>query len=129
MTVRASRLADHGRAQHVGVHERERVHQGPVDVRLRGEVDDRVDLTGKPVHQLPVTDVAMKEAIAGLALELREVGGIAGVGQLVEGPELGVGALAPEQADEIAADESGGSGHEQPGEPATHVISGNAVQS
>ena len=55
----------------------------------------------------------LDEAVAGLPLEFREIGQVAGVGELVQNPGLRARSLFPKQADEIGPDESGPPGDQQ----------------
>ena len=129
MPVFARRLAQHRGASDVGLDEGERIHQRPVDVSLRGEVDDGVRLGRKRVDQVHVADVAMDESITGPALELDQVGEVAGIRELVEHGYLDVRPRAAEVAYEIRADETGGARDEEPLQRAAHLIGGPAVQS
>ena len=100
-------------AQDVGAQERLRVDDGAVDVRLGGEVDDRVHSFGCPADRLAVADVAVYEPVARVAFDGPEIVGIAGIGELVQIDDLdrlvpGASALRVKQApDEVGADEAG----------------------
>ena len=99
-------------AEDVGLDERPRLHQRAVDVSLRREVHDVVGLRHQLTDERSVADVAVHEAIAGVVLDVAEVVGIAGVGELVEVDDAGVGVLAEEAEDEVAADEAAAAGDE-----------------
>ncbi len=75
------------RAQDVGQHEVGRALDGPVDVRLGGEVDDHVDAAHLLGHDLRVADVAAHEL--ELARDRCEVGLAARVGELVQHHHFG----------------------------------------
>ena len=70
------------------LHERVGVDDRAVDVALGGEVDDAVVAGHGLGHRVPVADVALHEAEAGVVLEVLEVVGVAGVGQGVEDRDL-----------------------------------------
>jgi len=76
-----------------------------VDVRLGGEVDDRVDALHRFAHHRRVLDPALDQCRA-----LRQVLAPAGVGELVEDDDLVLGAG---DADVGRADETGGAGHQE----------------
>ena len=82
---------------HPGPQERLRVEDAPIDVGFGCEVDDRVDGARRGTacdrgHERPdddgIRDVALDEAQPGgllrIGLDGREVGPVAGIGQLVE---------------------------------------------
>ena len=99
-------LQEHERAEHVGAHELGRAEDGAVDVRLRGEVHDRVDGPDL-VDLLADGDVSLP------ALHiLGEVGPVAGVGELVEDDD--VLACRQHPLDEMRADETRTSCNEKP---------------
>ena len=129
MAVSPRRLAQHGGAADVGLDEGERVHQRAVDVRLSGEVDDRVNMAGQRVDEVGIADIAMDETKTWSAFELGEVREVAGVGQLVEHRDLHFGPGAPEVADEVRADEARGARDQQTPQRTGHLIEGPAVQS
>jgi hypothetical protein len=61
----------------------------PVDVQLRGEVDNRVTSGGEVLDQPDVQDVALDEGAPGIRPHWVQVGQVARVGQLVEPDDLG----------------------------------------
>jgi hypothetical protein len=73
-----------------------------VDVRLGGEVDDRVDAVQRAGHRVGVLDPRVDE----LHVQAREVLAATGVGELVEHDDL-VAVLGQAQPDEVRADEPG----------------------
>ena len=77
-----------------------------VDVRLGGEVDDRVAALRRRGDRVRVGDVALLE----LVLDALEVRPVPGVRQLVEDDDLVP--AASEAADEVRADEAGAAGDE-----------------
>ena len=77
-------VEQHLRAEHVGEDELGRAEDRAVDVRLGGEVDDRVAAGGRARDGLRVGDVALVE----LVLDALEVRPVAGVGELVEHDDL-----------------------------------------
>ena len=101
MLVPAGRVAEHRRAEDVGVHEGERVGQGTVDVGLRREVDHRVHLARELVDQGRVADISLDEAESLVIGELCQVCRVAGIRELVRDPELGVRVSAAHELDEV----------------------------
>ena len=93
-------VEQHLRPEHVGEDELGRSHDRPVDVRLGGEVDDRVDAVGGPCDRSGIGDVALVEVV----LDALEVRAVAGVRQLVEDGDLV--ARLDETAHELGADEA-----------------------
>ena len=93
-------VEQHLRPEHVGEDELGRAEDRPVDVRLGGEVDDRVDAVGGARDRVGVGDVALVE----LVLDALEVRAVAGVRQLVEDGDLV--ARRGEPAHELGADEA-----------------------
>ncbi len=71
-------------SQDVGVYERRRIHDRPVDVRLRRDVDHRVHALDQLVDELAVSDVADDEGHPRITRDGVEVGAYAGVGECVE---------------------------------------------
>ena len=109
-------------ADHVGHHEVGGAQDGPVDVRLGGEVHDRVDVADEVLHEGPVEDVALDEAQAVVLGDGSEVREVARVGQLVEDDD-GLGFLAAPGAAQdgahvVGADEARAAGHEKSHGPA-----------
>ena len=94
---RPAGLQQHVDADHPGHEERLGVQDGAVDVRLRREVEHRIDVGHEVVDHIPVGDVADHEPQACVHLRVgadrRQVGLVASVGQLVEDGDLG--AIAP----------------------------------
>jgi hypothetical protein len=80
------RIQEHPRALHIRSDEIIRLLDGTIHVRFGGEVDDHLRPVGLQgfVHHLLVTDVAADEDVAPVALEIGQVAGVPGVGQLVE---------------------------------------------
>src|SRR5665213_2468195 len=97
----------------VGVDERRRAMDRAIDMRLGGEVDDRARpvLREESGDQRAVADVAVHEHVARVGRKAREVGGIAGVSQLVEIDHTLVLRGQPVE-DEIGADEARAAGDE-----------------
>ncbi len=100
--------------------ERLRIEDRAVDVRLGGEVDDRVGAVDQRPDDGRVGDVAADEAeprgLLRVVADRGEVGLVAGVGQLVEDGDLGAVAAGQDVADVARADEPGTAGDEQPAE-------------
>ncbi len=86
-------------------------------MRLRGEIDHRVDgvLRQEPRHQHLVPDVALDENIARIPGDVRQIGGVARVGEQVEIDQpVQRRALLPQALpDEIASDETTAAGDEK----------------
>ena len=95
------RPAELGAAELLGAEDR------PVDVRLGGEVHDRVAAARGAGDVLRLGDVALLELDA-----VRQVGAVPGVGQLVEDDDVLAGAQQP--LDEVRADEAGATCDEDP---------------
>ncbi len=91
----------------VGGDERVRLGDRAVDVRLGGEVDDRVAALDRVGDRGGVLDAADHEA----DVEVLQVLAPARVGQLVEDGDLV--ALGEPDADEVGADEAGAAADEQ----------------
>ena len=101
-------VEQHLRAEHVGEDELGRAEDRAVDVRLGGEVDDRLAALRRARDRVRVGDVALVE----LVLDAFEVRAVARVGQLVEDDD--VVAARGEATDEVRADEPGAAGDENP---------------
>src|SRR5690606_26013673 len=101
-------------ADHVGLHERARPVDGPVDVALGGEVQDRVRamLAQQGVHQRAIADVAMDEDMVVVPLQRRQGVEVAGVGERVEVDHALPGGQRLEH--EVPAEETGSAG-DKPG--------------
>ena len=103
-------------AQHVGLDEVGGADDRPVDVRLGGEVDQDVVAGQRGVEVGRRADVAAHEAVPGAVGDRRQVGQVAGVGQLVEHRDLGAGerrvGVRQQLADVVRADEAGSAGDE-----------------
>ena len=94
-------------AEDVGVEEGLRLGYGTVHVRLRGEVDDRVDASRRLGHGRSVADVGLDEAVARVGFHAPQIVQVARVGQLVQVDDLQVGVACQHPPDEGAADEPG----------------------
>src|SRR5205823_3576026 len=101
-------VEQHLRPEHVGGDELGGTEDRAVDVRLGGEVDDRLAAGGGVGDRLRVGDVSLPE----LVLDALEVGPVPGVGQLVEDDDVLAG--RGETADEVRADEAGSTGDQNP---------------
>ena len=110
---------DTGREERLGIEDR------TVDVRLGGEVDDRVGAIDQWPDDGRVGDVAADEAEPGGLLRVvadrGEIGLVAGVGQLVDDGDLGAVAARQDIADVARADEPGTTGDEQSAEPSRRI--------
>ena len=97
------------RAHDVGLGEGERVFDATVHMALGGEVYDAVDTLclHEIHHAFKVADVHLDELVVGLGLDVLEVGEVACIGELVEVDDLVVGVFVDEEADYVAADETG----------------------
>ena len=104
--VLAGRVQEHTGPDHVRSGERLLVLDRAVHVGLRGEVDDRVAAAGRARDVVGLGDVALEE----LDLLQRQVGAVAGIGELVEHDDLLAG--GEEALDEVRADEAGAAGDE-----------------
>src|SRR5207249_287105 len=98
----------------VGAEERPAVLNAAIDVTLGREVDDVGDaVPHRGPDGLPVGDVAADELVPRVALDVLEVGEVAGVGQGVEVDDRHAGVGGEEVADEVRPDEPAPAGHEQ----------------
>ena len=111
--VRARRFEQVERSLHIGADELGRTVDAAVDVALGREMDDGARPMGreKAVEQRPVADVAADEHMALVAVERRQVLGVAGVGEGVEVEHRLVADRQPIE-DEVRADEAGAAGDE-----------------
>jgi hypothetical protein len=110
----AGGVQQHLSAAHVRPHHRLRVLDRAVDVRLGGEVVDQVAAFHDLADDDRIADVAAHELVAWIVLHRRQVLQIAGVGQLVEDDDAAVARLRQQQLHEVAADESGATGDQDP---------------
>jgi hypothetical protein len=103
-------------AEHVGDHEVRGAEDGPVHVRFGGEVHDHVDAGHDLDHLVTVADVALDERQPRVVANRCEVGLAAGVGELVEHHDLGVGqrrvGATDGLADVMGTDETGTAGNQ-----------------
>jgi len=93
------------------------LQDGAVNVGLGREVDDGVRLSSQLPHQRLVGDVSLDEAVAvargRVVREAAEVGGVTGIGELVDHDEVVIGGSeAPMR--EVGADEAGPAGDQDP---------------
>jgi hypothetical protein len=104
-------------ADDVGAHELGAAVDGPVHMGLGGEVDHLVVLGHELADEVGVADVALHEREARVLADLVEVGGVAGVRELVEDGDRDVlrAVLAEDGAHVVGADEAGAAGHEDLG--------------
>ena len=124
----AARLQKHVDADHTGRQERLGVQDGPIDVRLGGEIDDRVRLFDQRPDNRGVGDIAVHKGQPRGHLRVvanrGEIGLVARVGQLVQHRDPRAVAAAEQVADVAGADEPGATGHQEPVErpdPAGHI--------
>ena len=111
LPVAARRFEQAIGADDVGFDERARPVDRPVDMALRGQMEDGVDrmLLHDGEHAAAVADVGLNERIARRAIDLRKRGEVGGVGELVDVDHrvLGVG---DEMTTDGRADEAGAAG-------------------
>ena len=115
-----------------------RVEDGAVDVRLGGEVEHGIRRVDEGSDHLRIGDVALDErepaGHLGVVPDGRQVGLVAGVGQLVEDRDPRPVAPAQDVADVGGADEPGPAGDEQtarrrgprPPQPTARVTGGDS---
>ena len=108
----ADPLQQEVRAEDVGLDEVAGLHDGAVDVRLGGEVDDRLAALGRTRDGIGVADRAVHEAVALAVGDLGQVRGIAGVRERVEVDDLDVVVASEQAPHEMRADEPAAAGHE-----------------
>ena len=102
--MRAHGLQQRERTDEVGVHERRRVLQRVVVVRLRGEMHDDVGVADQLVDNLGVGNVAFDQL--DLPAHRLEIDLVAGVSERIEHRDLGVRPGRDRALDEVRADES-----------------------
>ena len=105
------------RAEDVGVQERLGLRYRAVDVRLGGEVHDRLHAAStldSRAHGRSVADVALHEAVARVVGDGEQVLEVAGVGELVETDDLPVLVLDKHVPDKGGADKPGAAADEKP---------------
>src|SRR5487761_1324118 len=99
-------------------------------MRFSGKVDYAVDLFRQFLDELVVAYVPVHEAVPRLAFELRQVGEISGVGELVQNRDLDLRPGGAQKAHKVGADEAGGPcNQEAPGRANAHLMAGPVVQS
>ena len=106
-------LEQRERALDVGLHEGARPADAAVDMALGGKVQTsaRAVLGEQAVDQRAVTDVALDEVVARIALQAGQVRQVAGIGHRIEVDDGLVAGLEPVEH-EVAADEAGTTGDE-----------------
>src|SRR3984893_1211710 len=89
---------------------------GSIDVRFRGEMDNRIDSLALDdvVHRRAVADIALYEREALVVRERLEVRQIAGVRQRVESHDRIAPMMLGPEMDEVGADESGRTRYQHP---------------
>src|SRR5215470_13922728 len=100
-------------AEHVGAEERVGLDERAVDVRLGREVHDRVGAAEDVTDERRIADVALHERVAPVARDVREIGRISRVRELVEIDDAVVRVLAQDVADEVAPDEARAAGDDE----------------
>ncbi len=115
-------------AQHIGPDEFVRLHDTAVDMRLRREVHDaiRPGFLKDLGHLAGMADVAHHQVkpIREAVCHILQVFAAAGIGQLVEDHNPGVGEAREQEANVVAAYEAGTTGHKITG----HGITGKQSQ-
>ena len=109
--VLAYRLQHRERANDVGVQERLGFGQRVVDVRLGGEMHDRVGLGDELGHQLGVRDVALDQP--DVVVDRGQRLAAACIGHGIEHRDRR-GVLTHRAVHEVGADEPGAAGDQQP---------------
>src|SRR6185369_14031940 len=109
-------VRDDLRAQYVGLEEMVIVVNRPRDVRLGGEVNDDIGLLDERVDKRRIPHIAVPEldarARAAVTTERRQVVEAAGICEQVEDEDPVIGVRVVKVVDEVAADESRTTGHE-----------------
>jgi hypothetical protein len=96
--------------ENIGEDEGAGLHERAVHVRLGGKVEHHVHLRHELVHQGGITDVAPHEPVVGVLFHVPQVGGVAGVGELVQVDHLAALIAIQQVEDEVAADEAAAAG-------------------
>lgn len=109
--VELSRL-EHGESTHdIGLGKGKGILDGAVDMTLRGEMDDAVDVLA--AHEigdsLKIADVGFDESIVGAVFDILQVGEVTGIGQFVDIENVIVGVLVDKKLDYMCADKTGSS--------------------
>ena len=86
-------------------------------MRLGREVHDHVDVVvlERRDHRRPVTDVGLEEHDAVAVLDVGQIRPIPGIREQIDGHDAIFGMGAAPVADEVRADEAGGSRHQDRG--------------
>ena len=113
-TVFTAGVHENLRTQNVGAQKNAGVLDGAVHVAFGGEVDDdvRLFLLEQLVYSLTVADVGLDETEVRIIHHGGEGGEIARVGQLVQTHDAVIGIVLQLIKDEVGADESGATGHD-----------------
>jgi hypothetical protein len=90
-----------------------------VDVCFGGEVVQHIATLHDFAHGSRVGDVAANELAARIVAYQAQVFEVAGVSELVEDDDASVRLLAEQHLDEVAADEAGATGDQDPGHAIT----------
>ena len=112
LPVQLRRLEHRQGAQDIGLREGEGILDRAVHVALRGQVDHSVRpfLPHQPVHPFEVADVHLHETVVRTALDVPEVGKVAGVGKLVKVDDHILGIPVDEKAHHMASYEARAAG-------------------
>jgi hypothetical protein len=98
----------------VGVDEFERIGDGPVNVRLSGQMDDAVEpvFMEQSIHLLQVGDIGPDKLIIGQMFYIREVFEVSGISELIGIDDEIVGIPVREQPDNMRSDKACPAGNE-----------------
>ena len=93
-----------------------RAVNGAINVALGGEMNDGCGsmLAQQPIHQFPIANIALDKHMPRIAFQGRQVGGIAGIGKLVERNHA-ASRVTQNRQDKIRADETGSAGDQNSG--------------
>ena len=83
-------LQQRGGADHIGLDEGRRAVDRAVDVRLCGEVHDRIgaERAEEPFQRGAVADVGLREAVAHMRVNVTQRGEVTRVGERIQGQNL-----------------------------------------
>ena len=98
----------------IGPGEGERILDRAVNMALRGEMDDAVNMLVlyEPVHFIEVADVGPDELVVRHVLDVLKGREIAGIGEFVDVDDVVVRIFVDEEPDYVGADEAGAAGYD-----------------
>ena len=133
---RPRRLEQRRGTLNIGPNEGHRPRNGAVNVALRGEVKDAIDLfrTEEPAQGLCIADIPLHEAEAGVPLQIGEALQVARIGEHIEPHHLPIRPLREKVADKVRTNEARGACNDDshdlpPVRPRSSVVTSSAATS